>query len=67
MTSIRLPLEIENRFKRLCIITHRSKSFYIREALLKYIDDMEDLYISLERIASPQRKFLTTEEVLKKL
>lgn len=67
MTSIRLPEDLNNRLENLAAITHRPKSFYIREALSRYIEDLEDGYIALERISSPKRKLLTTEEVLKEL
>lgn len=67
MTSVRLPNEIENRLEKLCQLTHRSKSFYIKEALACYIDDLEDSFIALERITSTKREFLSTQEVLKKL
>ncbi len=67
MTSVRLPNGIESRLDKLCQLTHRSKSFYIKEALAHYLDDLEDNYIALERIASPKREFLSTEELIKEL
>lgn len=67
MASIRLPEEIESRLNNLCQLTHRSKSFYVKEALSRYLEDMEDAYIALDRIARPNRKLLTTEEILNKL
>jgi len=67
MTTIRLPEEMENRLTRLAEITHRPKSFYIREAIKQYLEEMEDHYIALERITNSKRKLLTTEEVLKDL
>lgn len=67
MAAVRLPVDIEVRLSNLSAITHRPKSFYIREALKQYLEDMEDGYIALERIANPKRKLLTTDELLKKL
>ena len=67
MTSIRLPEELSNRLENLSLITHRPKSFYIKQALYQYMDDLEDGYIALERISNPNRKILTTKEVLKEL
>lgn len=67
MTSVRLPNEIENRLDKLCQLTHRSKSFYIKEALACYLDNLEDNFIALERIASTKREFLSTDELLKEL
>lgn len=64
MTSIRLPEDIEQRLAALCAVTRRSKSFYIKDALREYLDDLEDAYIALERITKPKRKFLSSKDVL---
>ncbi len=67
MTSVRLPEEVDMQLNALCAVTRRSKSFYIKEALLRYLEDMEDYYISIDRIAGPKRKTLSTGEVLNAL
>ena len=67
MTAVRLPSDIEARLSRLSTLTHRPKSFYIREALKHYLEDMEDIYLSMERITDPNKTFLSTEQVLKDL
>ena len=67
MTSIRLPEKIENRLASLCQLTKRSKSFYIKEAIEYYLEDLEDAYIALERMADPRRELLTTKEVIEEL
>ena len=67
MTSIKLNKETENRLIRLSQITHRPKSFYIKKAIEQYLEDFEDGYLALERISSPNRQVLTTDEVLKEL
>lgn len=64
MASIRLPLELETRLNDLSIKTQRSKSFYIKAALEKYLIDLEDTYIALERIMKPNKKFYSSQEVL---
>lgn len=64
MTSIRLPEALEDRLETLARLTKRSKSFYIKEALEQYLEDMEDGYIALGRAISPNRKFYTGKEVL---
>lgn len=46
MLAIRLPVEIENRLSELAAATGRTKSFYVREAILKHIDDLEDRYLA---------------------
>lgn len=51
MLAIRLPLEIENRLEALSKATGRTKTYYAREAILEYIDDLEDLYLAQHRYA----------------
>jgi RHH-type rel operon transcriptional repressor/antitoxin RelB len=46
MLAIRLPKEIELRLDHLAKATGRTKTFYAREALLAYLDDLEDLYLA---------------------
>jgi RHH-type rel operon transcriptional repressor/antitoxin RelB len=48
MLVIRLSEEIESRLASLARITGRTKTFYAREAILEYLDDMEDLYLAAE-------------------
>lgn len=67
MTSVRLPETLEMRLEHLAMATKRSKSFYIKEAVTQYLDDMEDAYTALERITQPKRKFYASAEVLKKI
>lgn len=44
MLAIRLPEEIEGRLTALAASTGRTKTFYAREAILTYLDDLEDYY-----------------------
>lgn len=62
MLAIRLPDEIERRLQALADKTGRSKTYYAREAILSYIEDMEDTYLAQERLAAPGRR-LTLDEV----
>ena len=45
--SIRLPSEIEKRLERLSLQTGRRKSFYVKEAILDHLDDIEDIYLDI--------------------
>jgi RHH-type rel operon transcriptional repressor/antitoxin RelB len=67
MLSIRLPEDLENKLNFLSDKTQRPKSFYIKEALERYMEDMEDTFIALDRISKPNRKLLNSEELLSKL
>ena len=51
MLALRLPPEIEDRLDTLSKRTGRSKSFYAREAILEYLDDLEDIYLAEQRLA----------------
>jgi RHH-type rel operon transcriptional repressor/antitoxin RelB len=50
MLAIRLPADIETRLEALAAATGRTKSFYVREAILEHIDDLEDLYLAEQRL-----------------
>jgi RHH-type transcriptional regulator, rel operon repressor / antitoxin RelB len=50
MLAIRLPPEIETRLGVLAKKTGRSKSYYVREALVEYLGDLEDLYLAEKRL-----------------
>lgn len=50
MLAIRLPEEIETRLARLAEQTGRTKTFYAREAILRYLEDLEDVYLAEKRL-----------------
>jgi RHH-type rel operon transcriptional repressor/antitoxin RelB len=65
--SIRLPDEIEKRLKNLSVKTGRKKSFYVKEAILEHLDDIEDIYLAekrLERIRSGRIQTIPLREVM---
>jgi len=67
--SIRLPHEIENRLEKLSIQTGRSKSFYVKEAILEHLDDIEDVYLAekrLEDIRAGRTKTISLQKLMKK-
>lgn len=55
MIAIRLPPSIEKRLERLARRTARTKTFYARQAILEYLDDMEDLYLAEQALGRVQR------------
>jgi RHH-type rel operon transcriptional repressor/antitoxin RelB len=68
MLAIRLPKEIEKRLDALSKETGRTKSFYVREAILEHLDDLEDIYLAEQRLADIQAgrvKTIPLEEVMK--
>lgn len=48
--AVRLPTEIEKRLERLARKTGRSKTFYVREAVLQHLEDLEDYYLAAQRL-----------------
>jgi len=51
--SVRLGSEIEKRLANLARITGRTKTYYIKEAVLEKLEDLEDLYIAEKRVENP--------------
>ena len=69
MLAIRLPQSIEKRLEKLARRTGRTKTFYVREAILEHLDDLEDLYAaerSLKRIRSGDEQTVPLEDALKR-
>ena len=66
--SIRLPHEIEERLEKLSAQTGRRKSFYVKEAILDHLDDIEDIYLAekrLEDIRAGRTQTVPLQEVMK--
>ena len=66
MLGIRIPKDIEKRLGALANKTGRTKTFYAREAILRFIEDMEDEYISLSRLEKPAKRW-TLDELEKEI
>lgn len=47
MLAVRLAKEMESRLNNLAALTHRTKSFYVKQVLVEYLDDMEDVYMGV--------------------
>jgi RHH-type rel operon transcriptional repressor/antitoxin RelB len=46
MVAVRIPKEIEERLDRLAKKTGRTKTYYVREAILEHLDELEDIYLA---------------------
>ncbi|MDA8163355.1 MAG: DUF6290 family protein [Desulfobacteraceae bacterium] len=69
MLAIRLPRDIEERLDALAKTTGRTKTFYAREAISEYLDDLEDYYLAaqtVERVSKGKEKTIPLEEVMKR-
>ena len=62
MLTVRLSPDIEKRLDELSKKTGRRKTYHAREAIIEYIDDLEDYYLAVDRLRSPGRRW-TMEEV----
>lgn len=68
MLAIRLPQSIEKRLNRLARRTGRTKTYYVREAILQHLEDLEDMYAAertLERIRNDEEHTIPLENVMK--
>lgn len=63
---VRLPETIAKRLGNLATQTGRTKTYYAREAILEYIEDMEDTYTALRRLEKKEKTY-SLEEVEQKL
>lgn len=69
MLVIRLPQSIEKRLEKLARRTGRTKTFYVREAILEHLDDLEGSYLAeriLARIRSGKEQTIPLEDALKR-
>ena len=67
--SLRLPEDVLNRLESLAALTGRSKTFYMIEAIREHIDNLEDLYLSEQRLIANRAgksQSISLEEVMKR-
>ena len=65
MPAINVPADIEERLTDLAAKAGRSRDDVVREALLTYLEDLEDAFIAVERLKS-LRRTTPLEEVMQK-
>lgn len=46
MINFRVDETIDVRLERMARLTGRTKTWYVREAVSEYLDDMEDIYLA---------------------
>jgi RHH-type transcriptional regulator, rel operon repressor / antitoxin RelB len=62
MLTVRLPAGIEKRLDLLAKRTGRTKNFYIRQAILRHLEDLEDYYLARRRLSRKAAR-VTLEEL----
>lgn len=65
--SVRLPDPLAERLEALAKLTRRSKSSFIVEALEIYLEEREDLEISLARFRDPKAEWVDHDDVRREL
>jgi RHH-type transcriptional regulator, rel operon repressor / antitoxin RelB len=55
--SVKLPEKIEKRLDHLAHETGRTKTYYIREAVIEHIEELEDIYLAERRLEKPAKKW----------
>ena len=69
MLAIRLPQSIEKRLEKLARRTGRTKTYYVREAILEHLEGLEDMYLAegaLKRIRSGEEETIPLKDVMKR-
>lgn len=67
--SIRLPEDVESRLENLAALTGRTKAYYVKEAIMEHLDEMEEIYLAekrLEDIRAGRSKTVALADVMKR-
>ena len=67
MLSVRLNEEMQSKLDGLADAIKRPKSFFVKEALENYLDDMVDYYEVQSRSQDSSRNLISVEELEKAL
>ena len=65
-TAVRIPDETYERLRVLATQTGRSAAYYIREAIERHLEDLEDIYLAeqtLERLRRGEEQTYSLDEV----
>lgn len=57
MLAIKLPEEIKNRLTELAAKTGYTKTYYVREAILEHLDEMEEKYLATDRLEKSDKRW----------
>ncbi|HSW69173.1 MAG TPA: hypothetical protein VLI69_03305 [Gammaproteobacteria bacterium] len=63
---VKVPEDLYNRLTILANKTHRTRTFYVLEALNSYLEDLEDTYLALEVLKNPGKVY-SMDELAKEL
>jgi len=63
MLTVRLDREMEDFLKALSEETHRPKSFFVKQDLKNYQEDMQDWLEAQKRANAPDRNLISLQEL----
>ena len=69
MLALRLPKDLERRLDKLAKKTGRTKSYYAKEAIARFLEDREDFLLGmsvLERLDRGEESLVTLQELQKR-
>ena len=70
LIGIRIPKSVKDRLDTLARNTGRSRTFYIRQALMEHLDDLEDMYMAqqvLSRVEEGTEEMYPLDDVARDL
>ncbi len=70
LIGIRIPKSVKDRLDTLARTTGRSRTFYIRQALIEHLDDLEDMYLAqqvLSRVKEGEEEVYSLDDVARDL
>jgi predicted DNA-binding protein len=65
--SLSFDEELINKIEKICNVSERTKSWFVKTAVENYIEDIEDLEVALERSQNPISYFVDEKELKKML
>jgi predicted DNA-binding protein len=65
--SLRLPDEVATQLENIATIIDRSKSFLIKKAIERYLEEYVDYQIALDRLNDKDDKIISSKEMRKQL
>ena len=65
--SLSFDEELLNKIEKICTVSERTKSWFVKTAVENYIEDIEDMEVALERSQDPISDFADEKEFKKML
>lgn len=59
--AVSLPVPLGKRLEALARKTGRSETFYAAEAISCHLEELEDVYLALERLENPGKRYTLME------